>query len=100
MSDLMNSEIYGFDAIRGIQANREYYVVICPMKIIPKLFVFNEYEIPAKLRAQRTLRESRIPILTDYILSNPDEYIFPSMQLLWPYVYVVHRLSKVLTTCL
>ena len=79
MSDLTNSETYSFDAIRGIQANREYYVVICPMKIIPKLFIFNEYEIPAKLRAQRILRESRIPALTDYILSNPNEYIFSSL---------------------
>ena len=79
MSDLMNSETYSFDAIRGIQANREYYVVICPMNIIPKLFIFDEHEIPAKLRAQRTLRESRIPALTDYILSNPDEYIFSSL---------------------
>ncbi|MDI1495461.1 MAG: DNA sulfur modification protein DndB [Cenarchaeum symbiont of Oopsacas minuta] len=79
MPDLINSETYSFDAIRGIQANREYYVVICPMKIIPKLFIFNEYEIPAKLRAQRTLRESRIPALTNYILSNPKEYIFSSL---------------------
>ena len=79
MPGLMNSETYNFDAIRGIQANREYYVVICPMKVIPKLFIFDEYEIPAKLRAQRTLRRSRIPALTDYILSNPEEYIFSSL---------------------
>ena len=79
MPDLMNSETYNFDAIRGIQANREYYVVICLMKVIPKLFIFDEYEIPAKLRAQRTLRKSRIPALTDYILSNPEEYIFSSL---------------------
>lgn len=77
--DGIGSESYSFDAIRGIQANREYYVTICPMKIIPKLFIFNESEIPPKLRAQRTLRESRIPKLKDYIISNPDEYIFSSL---------------------
>ncbi len=70
---------YSFDAIRGVQANRVYYVAVCPMKTIPKLFIFNEHEIPAKIRAQRTLRESRIPALKDYILSNPDEYIFSSL---------------------
>ena len=70
---------YSFDAIRGMQANRVYYVVVCPLKIIPKLFIFNEEEIPAKLRAQRILRSSRIPRLKDYILSNPDEYIFSSL---------------------
>jgi len=79
MSEAIGSETYGFDAIRGVQANREYYVAICPMKIIPKLFIFNEHEIPPKLRAQRTLRESRIPMLKDYIVNNPDEYIFSSL---------------------
>ncbi len=73
------SESYSFDAIRGIQAKRQYYVAICPLRIIPKLFVFNEHEIPAKLRAQRTLRKSRIPAIKDYILDNPTEYIFSSL---------------------
>lgn len=77
--DNLSSVTYGFDAIRGVQADRQYYVAICPMGIIPKLFVFNERDIPAKLRAQRTLRESRIPALKDYILSNPKEYIFSSL---------------------
>lgn len=79
MDRSISSENYSFDAIRGVQAKRQYYVVICPMKIIPKLFIFNEHEIPAKLRAQRILRKSRIPALKDYILSNPDEYLFSSL---------------------
>ena len=32
-----------------------------------------------RLRAQRTLRRSRIPELKNYILNNPDEYIFSSL---------------------
>ena len=74
-----DNETYGFDAIRGIQAGREYFVVICPLKIIPKLFIFNEYDLPAELRSQRILKKSRIPELKDYILNNPDEYIFTSL---------------------
>jgi len=31
----IGSETYGFDAIRGVQANREFYVAMCPLKIIP-----------------------------------------------------------------
>jgi DNA sulfur modification protein DndB len=41
-----------FAAIRGIQAEREYYVVMCSMRLIPKIFLFDEEEIPADLRAQ------------------------------------------------
>jgi len=75
----VGSETYGFDAIRGIQAGREFYVAMCPLKIIPKLFIFNEYDIPPELRSQRILRESRIPAIRDYILNNPDDYTFSSL---------------------
>ena len=75
----VGSETYGFDAIRGIQANREFYVAMCPLKIIPKLFIFNDHDIPPELRAQRTLRDSRIPAIKNYILNNPGDYIFSSL---------------------
>ena len=56
----VGGETYGFDAIRGTQAKREFYVAMCPMKIIPKLFIFNDYDIPPELRAQLILKDSRI----------------------------------------
>jgi DNA sulfur modification protein DndB len=73
------SDVYGFDAMRGIQAGRYFYVAMCPMKIIPKLFVFTEADLPPQVRAQRTLRESRIPAITDYIVNNPEDYVFSSL---------------------
>ena len=75
----VGSETYGFDAIRGTQAKREFYVAMCPLKIIPKLFIFNDYEIPPELRAQRIMKESRIPAIKNYILNNPDDYTFSSL---------------------
>ncbi|EIJ65015.1 DNA sulfur modification protein DndB [Candidatus Nitrosopumilus salaria BD31] len=75
----MGSDVYGFDAIRGIQAGREFYVAMCPLKIIPKIFVFNDFDIPPELRAQRTLRETRIPAIKNYILNNPNDYTFSSL---------------------
>ena len=72
-------ETYGFDAIRGIQAGREFYVAMCPLKIIPKLFVFTDFDLPPELRAQRTLRATRIPAIKNYILNNPKDYIFSSL---------------------
>jgi len=70
---------YLFTAIRGIQAGREYYVTMCPMRLIPKLFLFDEEELPPELRAQRVLNKARIPQLIGYIIDNPKEYIFSSI---------------------
>jgi len=70
---------YVFTAVRGIQAGREYYIAMCPLKLIPKIFVFNEEEIPASLRAQRTLNKARIPEMSRYIFDNPENYTFSSL---------------------
>lgn len=66
----MESFNYVFTALRGIQAGKEYYVAMCPLKLIPKIFLFAEDEIPAELRAQRTLNRSRIPEIARYIVGN------------------------------
>jgi DNA sulfur modification protein DndB len=72
---------YSFPAIRGIQAGREYYTSMCPLRIISKLFLFDEAEaeLPAELRAQRTLNRARIPEITNYILRNRDNYVFSAL---------------------
>lgn len=70
---------YNFPALRGIQANKEFYTVICPLRLIPKIFLFDEEEIPPEHRAQRLMNKSRIPDITNYILENPKEYVFSSL---------------------
>ena len=70
---------YLFSAIKGVQAGREYFVAMCPLKLIPKIFLFDEDEIPAELRAQRTLNRSRVPEIARYIIENPKEYVFSSI---------------------
>lgn len=70
---------YRFPAIKGIMAHHEYYVVMCPMKLIPKIFTFDEPPIPPNLRAQRILNKARIPEIRDYILKNRRSYFFSSL---------------------
>lgn len=68
-----------FTAIRGIQAGREYYAAMCPLKVIPRIFMFDEHELNADLRSQRCLNRARIPEISRYIVDNPREYIFSSI---------------------
>ena len=63
-----------FPAVRGVQAGRPCYIAMCPMRVIPKIFVFDEEEVPPELRAQRQLNRSRVPEIADYLVSNPKDY--------------------------
>lgn len=75
----MDANIYQFAALRGMQAEREYFVIMCPLKLIPKVFLYDEGQLPAPLRAQRTLNQSRIPEIAGYLVNNPSEYVFSAI---------------------
>jgi DNA sulfur modification protein DndB len=70
---------YVFSVLRGLQATREYFVAMCPLKIIPKIFLFDEDEIPSDIRAQRSLNRARVPEIAQYLIENPKEYVFSSI---------------------
>jgi DNA sulfur modification protein DndB len=70
---------YVFPAIRGVQAQREYYVSMCPMRLLPKLFIFDDEELMPELRAQRQLNKGRLPELSRYITQNTDNYVFSAI---------------------
>lgn len=78
--DLMDPSYgYAFPAISGVQAQREYYISMCPLRLIPRIFLFDEEELVPELRAQRTLNKARLPELSQYIVGNPKDYVFSSI---------------------
>jgi DNA sulfur modification protein DndB len=70
---------YVFPAIRGVQAGREYYVSMCPLRLLTRLFTFDEEELVPELRAQRTLNKARIPDIARYVVANKDSYTFSAI---------------------
>ena len=68
-----------FPVIRGLQAHREYYVAMWSLRMLRQISIFDEDELPPELRAQRTLSRARIPEISDYILENPDDYVFSAI---------------------
>ena len=75
----MDGYSQSFPALRGIQAGHEFFVAMCPMRLLPKIFVFDEDEIPPELRAQRTLNRQRVPFIARYLVENRDNYVISAL---------------------
>lgn len=73
------SSTLSFPVIRGLQARREYYVAMWTLRMLRQISIFDEDELPPELRAQRTINKARIPEIADYIIDNPDDYVFSAL---------------------
>ena len=71
--------VYRFPVVKGVQAKREYYIAMIPLKMIPKLFPQDGEFVPPEYRAQRKLNETRIPVISKYILNNRENYVFSAL---------------------
>lgn len=70
---------YKFPVVKGIQAGREYYIAMVPLKMLGKLFPSEEEYVLPEYRAQRKISETRIPVIKKYILNNRDNYVFSAL---------------------
>lgn len=73
------SYFHTFPAAQGNQAGRPFFIAMCPLRVIPKLFVFDEEEVPAELRAQRTLNRARVPEIAHYLVTRRDAYVMSAL---------------------
>ncbi len=71
--------VYKFPVVRGIQANKEYYIAMVPLKMLLRLFPSDDEYVLPEYRAQRKLNEARIPIISKYILDNRNSYVFSAL---------------------
>lgn len=73
------SFVYTFPSVRGVQAGRAFYIAQCPIRLLPKLFLFTDAELPPEMRAQRALNTKRVPEIARYIVENLDSYVFSAI---------------------
>lgn len=71
--------VYKFPAVKGTQANRDYYISMVPQKLLPKLFPDDTEIVQPENRAQRRINEQRIPEICEYIISNRSNYVFSAI---------------------
>ncbi|WP_035792360.1 DNA sulfur modification protein DndB [Butyrivibrio sp. AE3006] len=70
---------YKFPVVKGLQAGKEYYIAMVPLKMISALFPNDEEYVLPEHRAQRKLNEARIPEIKRYMLENRDSYVFSAL---------------------
>lgn len=70
---------YKFPVVKGIQAGREYYIAMIPLRTLGRLFPNEEEYVLPEYRAQRKLNESRIPVISRYITENRNSYVFSAL---------------------
>lgn len=71
--------VYRFPVVKGLQAGREYYIGMVPLKMISRLFPDDDEYVLPEYRAQRKLNASRIPIISRYIIENRNDYVFSAL---------------------
>jgi len=70
---------YRFPAVKGVQAGKEYYIAMIPLRLLSRLFDSDDEYVPPEYRAQRRLNAARIPVIRDYILDNRESYVFSAL---------------------
>ncbi len=75
----MHGNTYSFSAIRGVQARTAYFTVMIPLKLVQRIFVFDNEDLPADMRAQRVLSKARVPQIAAYLATNWEDYILSSL---------------------
>lgn len=70
---------YRFPAVKGLQAGREYYISMVPLKLLCRLFPSDDEIVIPEYRAQRRINEARIPEIKKYILENRNTYVFSAL---------------------
>lgn len=85
---------YKFPVVAGVQARKEYYIAMIPLRMISKLFPDEDEYISPEYRAQRKLNETRIPIISKYITDNRESYVFSALAASIDGVFEFHENSE------
>ena len=70
---------YQFPAVKGFQAENDYYICMVPLGLLNKIFITDSEEVVPDYRAQRKINQARIPEIRDYILNHRNTYVFSAL---------------------
>jgi DNA sulfur modification protein DndB len=70
---------FALPAIRGTQAGRQYFIAMCPLSLVSRLFPLETATLRPELQLQRIVTVSRIPDLVRYLTTHPTSYVLSAL---------------------
>ncbi len=70
----MATGYYSLPAILGHQGKYDCYLIQCPARLLSRLFLFNETDVPIELRRGRSTDPAYIADIVTYVMSNQESY--------------------------
>ena len=71
----METGHFSFTVIRGRQGENDYYLTQCLLRLVPRIFLFDEVDVPTVLRRVRSLDTFKVDGIKHYLISQPNDYI-------------------------
>ncbi len=68
-----------FPAVTGVQGSSQYFVINVKYNEVVRFFEVFDQNLPVEERSQRSLDPRRIPKLVEYITSNKEGYVLPTL---------------------
>jgi DNA sulfur modification protein DndB len=78
-SEMMEPFYYTLPAVSGIQAGRQYFVAMCPLRLVPRPLSFDNEKLRPELQVQRILNKARLPEMVRYLAGHPKSYVMSSL---------------------
>ena len=71
----MNNSFYVFPALRGRQGKHDYYILLCPLHLIPRVFFFDEAQVPTQWQPRSPLDSAKVQKLVSFLQTHDEEYV-------------------------
>ena len=75
----MHTGTYSFPALRLHQGEHTYYLIHCPLRLLPRLLLFDELEVPAPIRQAQWLDPAAVARWTRYLSAHQADYLLPPL---------------------
>jgi DNA sulfur modification protein DndB len=71
----MNNSYYTFPALRGRQGEHDYFILLCPLHLAPRIFLFDGVQAPPAWPPRPSLVPGKVEKLANFIQTHAADYV-------------------------